>query len=546
MTISQNLTKTNIAAFYGRVSTEDQVDNYSIDGQLKEAYAFCEKNNLQLLFEYTDPGVSGKSITNRPGLQKAIQDAESGKFSHLLVWKLTRLSRKTIDTLQIVDKLNKANVSLRPISEPQYDTSTSSGMLFLTVMAAVAQMERETISDNVRMGMRQCVSQGIWVGGKVYGYDATNSGISREERKQNRSIEGRDKITIIPVPEEAAVIKEIYTRYAKGQGLKKIRSWLNQSGIKGKRGAYFSDMTVRKILDNPLYKGYIRYTSRDQHGRIVYTKLFKGIHEPIISENLWDSVHVMREAKKRCPSRAYERGHLLTGLLRCPECNAVMTMSRTTTTHKDGSKTIYERYCCSRWKKFGSSFCHSNGIITDKAEHLVFKRLNKILCHPTLIHDLMKQVNAQKQTCLNPLKTRLSEIKKEQQTLESSRKKMLMLFDPESIDSNWIKEQLNDVAKKLSILSVEESSLNTQIVETGSRKPVSIDIIKIIMEKFIKELQTVDKNKKGILLKLLIKEIHFEKKKGVTSISMTFSDDVVKALGLTKIASIQDSLTLTA
>jgi site-specific DNA recombinase len=545
MIINQSLKITNnIAAFYGRVSTEEQLDGYSIEGQLKEVRTFCEDNNLQLLFEYSDPGVSGKSITNRPGLQQAIADAESGKFSHLLIWKLTRLSRKTIDTLEIVDRLNKVNVSLRSVSEPQYDTTTSSGMFFITMMAAIAQMERENIGENVRMGMRQCASQGIWVGGEPYGYNFVNSGKTHEERKHNKSIHGRNKIALVIMPEEAAVVQEIFTRYANGNGLTKILNWLNQSGIKGKRGAIFNSTNVRNMVRNPVYKGCIRSSLHDQHGKITSTAIYKGTHEPIISEELWNNAQVIRDIKRKCPSRAYERGHLLSGLIRCPDCNSTMTMAISASTRKDGSKKVYERYSCSQWKKHGSTVCHSNGIIAEKAEQIVFRHLHKIIKNPSIIKASIKQLKKQQLVDIKTLQKQLTTIDVEREKLETMQTKLQILFDPASNNPNWVNNKISEMNEKLNILSVEASNINAKIEACNTARTIPIDVIQIILERFMIKLQTADNNLKGILMKLLIKEIHFDKDKRIKSIILTFNDDVVKVLELAQSSLLIEPLTL--
>ncbi|MDQ1143422.1 DNA invertase Pin-like site-specific DNA recombinase [Bacillus sp. SORGH_AS 510] len=131
-------------ALYVRVSTEEQAEEgYSINGQIKVLEDYCNKNNFQVVEIYKDEGISGKS-TDRPALKELLRDSEHNKFDMVMVWKISRLSRKQLDFLNIIEHLKKHNVSFFSYSD-NVDASTPMGIAMLQMMGTFAELERNTI-----------------------------------------------------------------------------------------------------------------------------------------------------------------------------------------------------------------------------------------------------------------------------------------------------------------------------------------------------------------------------------------------------------------
>jgi site-specific DNA recombinase len=118
--------------------------------------------------EYVDEEISGKSIDGRPAMQKLVSDVKKEKFEAVLVWKISRLSRNMLDTLVLLDKFEKFNLKFVSYSE-NFDTGSPIGRLVVQLMASVAEMERNTLSENVKLGMKQRALEGSWNGGIVFG-----------------------------------------------------------------------------------------------------------------------------------------------------------------------------------------------------------------------------------------------------------------------------------------------------------------------------------------------------------------------------------------
>jgi len=274
------------AAIYIRVSTDAQrEEGYSIEAQTEMLEAYCVSKGIKNYKFYTDGGFSGSNI-DRPAMQEMISDIKSGKISHVIVYKLDRLSRSQKDTLYLIeDVFNPNGVSFVSMNESM-DTSTPLGRLMLGILSAFAQLERENIKERTRMGMKERVKSGLWYGGGriPFGYDY-------------------DSARGILVPnKDAELVKKAYELYLDGYSTAKIANIL---GLKYERLAL-------QILKRKSNAGYITYNGEE----------YQGQHEPIISPEIYEkTMQMMRERSK---NRTSENGHLLSGLLYCGKCGAKM------------------------------------------------------------------------------------------------------------------------------------------------------------------------------------------------------------------------------
>ncbi|MFI8712162.1 recombinase family protein [Brevibacillus brevis] len=275
-------------AIYARVSTEEQAEEgYSILAQLDTLKKYARQHGYIVSKEYKDEGISGKTIQKRPQLQQLLRDAKQGLFQEVIVWKINRISRNQLDLLTIVDELQKHGVSFRSYTE-NFETETPMGRFALQMMGSVAELERNTIIDNVKLGMKQRARQGKWNGGRVLGYESVEvEGSTFRKRKETR---------LVILESEASLVRLIFEKYASGKGLKAIANELNHLGYKTKWGKAFSVVSVKDILNNPLYAGRIRFnkhenwsTKRRKGTNSSYIEE-QGTHEPIISEELWNTV----------------------------------------------------------------------------------------------------------------------------------------------------------------------------------------------------------------------------------------------------------------
>ena len=228
------------AVGYIRVSTEEQVrEGISLEVQEDKLRKYTELHNLNLVEVIKDEGKSGKDL-NRDGIQKVISLCRDRLVNHLVVYKMDRLTRKTLDLLTLVEKVFKPNdVQFHSISE-KVDTSTAQGKFFLTITGAMAQMERDLISERTREALRYKISRGELVGSPPLGFEAIE-----KELKRNSN--------------ELAAVREVFRLRWKHRGknklsLRQIANRLNEQGIPTKRGGRWHAGTVNYILHNTKYR----------------------------------------------------------------------------------------------------------------------------------------------------------------------------------------------------------------------------------------------------------------------------------------------------
>ncbi len=272
---------------YVRVSTDAQAEEgYSIDAQIDSITHQAALLNIRRLKLYVDGGFSGSNI-DRPAVQRLIRDTKAKRITHVIVYKLDRLSRSQKDTLFLIeDVFNMYGVDFNSIME-RLDTGTAMGRLMIGILSAFAQLERENIRERTRMGMLERVKEGKWMGGgrTPFGYDY--------DAEQGILVPNKD----------ADTVRMIYKLYLEGYALYRIASMV---GLKYERLA-------RQILGRRSNCGYIVYNDVE----------YKGRHEAIIDEDTYErAMQMQRERGLRHIHPA--SSHLLTGLLRCGQCGARM------------------------------------------------------------------------------------------------------------------------------------------------------------------------------------------------------------------------------
>lgn len=253
------------AAIYTRVSTTEQArEGYSLEAQEKVLRDYCAFKKYQIVDIYSDEGISGKDIEHRPEMNRLLIDAKARKFNIILVWKLTRFSRKLSDLTKTCDDLEKWNVYLVSYSE-SFDCSTPAGKMIRNMLGTVAQFEREVIAENVRFGLDARAAKGKRTCSQVLGYD----------------LKGKDSLRINE--NEAEYVKYVYNSYLTYKSISEVAKLCAEHGYKGKRGRSPTPQSILVILTRPLYCGYNSYCG----------KLYKGSHETIIDIETFNRVQAL-------------------------------------------------------------------------------------------------------------------------------------------------------------------------------------------------------------------------------------------------------------
>lgn len=438
-----------IAALYIRVSTEMQVEGYSLDAQREALLEYCQRIGAEVHKVYIDAGRSGKSIEGRPALQELLADAEKGCFNRVMCLRLNRLSRNLKDLLTVVELLEKHQVGLYSLKE-RLETNTTMGKFVLQMMGATAQLERAQISQNVQLGMRERSKQGKWnSGNQVLGYiwlpHPVDPNLSRVEI----------------VPEEAVLVQEIFASYASGQGYKSIANQLNKRGVCTKRKKPFSATSIRGILNNCNYIGKVQFTSNSSQKQLV-----TGTHEAIITEELWKQVQLQLSHRSHSVTKTNQRFFPLSGLLKCPECGQGMIPGHVRRFRKYGAVSRSQYYICGRSSNHGSSICRSNHVRAPEVEAWVNEQIIHFLSNPSIAAKLITEINQRRENTLEPHLKKIRQIDAQLTSLKNRNLRCFELFEDGHINNDTLKERLSEIKKESDLLVQERVTVERLISQT--------------------------------------------------------------------------------
>lgn len=329
------------AALYVRVSTNYQIDKDSLPMQKQDLIAYAKLMfgiDDYVIFE--DAGYSGKN-TDRPEFQNMMKRIRSGEFTHLLCWKIDRISRNLLDFASMYQELKDLGVTFISKNE-QFDTSTAMGEAMLKIILIFAELERNMTSERVTATMISRAQNGLWNGGRVpYGYDYD---------KESRTFSINE--------EEAAIVRKMFDLYSEHPSIVMVSRTLNEDGYASRAGNDWSPVSVFTILTNPFYTGIYRYNHYKDPGLKVEKDPSEWVEVPdhhprIISDEQFKEVNRVMKSNsrsKRLPGQPHtaKNIHIFGGLLYCGTCGCqyVSTPSR-----KQASGYRPSKYTCPNLRK---------------------------------------------------------------------------------------------------------------------------------------------------------------------------------------------------
>ncbi len=517
---------------YSRVSTEMQVDGYSLEAQKSVLKKFAEREEMQIIEYYEDAGKSGKSIEGRPAFKKMLSDIENGQsVDYILVYKLSRFGRNAADILNSLEFIQTFDVNLICIEEG-IDSSQTSGKLLISVLSAVAEIERENILEQTMNGRREKARQGLWNGGPApYGYTL----------KDNRLYINED---------EAELVRLIYDKYVNTNiGYSGIAKYLNLQGIKkvvrtDRMIEEWSAHFVNLILENPVYCGKIAYGRRtlekvkgkkNEYKRINATDYITvdGLHEPLVSEEVWNKAQEKRQTtgKKFASKYGKDRTHLLTGLLKCPVCGGPMYANRHCWTKKDGTYKEVGYYVCGKNKHDRGKFCEYKADLKKSViEPLVIEAVKEIVSQKYFAEAIKSRIgnlnnNDEIDREIKNFEVKLGEVELNKARLEKE-------IDTLPFDTKFRERKLRDLNARLdgmyeTIAELEELIADANLCKKAmEEEAVTLENIYQILLNFSEFFDIIDEDERKNLLCYLIKEIqlnpHWEKKSPLKWIEFNF------------------------
>lgn len=498
---------------YPRVSTEMQVDGFSLDGQKNNLKRFADREEMEIVDIYEDAGKSGKSIEGRPAFKQMLFDIENGlEIDYILVYKLSRFGRNAADILNSLEHVQAFGVNLICIEEG-IDSSQTSGKLLISVLSAVAEIERENIIEQTMNGRKEKARQGGWNGGFApYGYYLKDKQLFIQE-------------------DEAEAVRIIFDKYLNGNmGFHKIANYLNLQGIQKVQrnngslslwGTHF----IRMIIDNPVYCGKISYGrrvrekvkgSKNEYKQVPQEDyiIAEGQHEAIISEELWNAAHEKRELTGiKSPSKiGRDRVHLLSGILKCPKCGGPMYTNKHAWTNKDGTyKEIYYYVCSKSRTARGKSCDYKSMLKKTDIEPLVIEAIRELIQNQDFAGEIKSRIGKEIDT--STLNRELKNYEAKLKEIELNKTRLENEIDSLPEDTRFRERKIHDMTLRLDGLydiivelevKIEDVLLRRKAVEQDA---ITLENIYTLLANFDKVYDKISDEEKKSLISSLIKEI---------------------------------------
>ena len=336
------------AVIYIRVSTAEQVDNYSLSSQEEECRKYCEREGLEIAQVFREEGASAKTA-NRPQLNALITYCSMHKkeISNVVVYKFDRFARDAGDHHSVKAQLAMFGIKVRSVSEPFDDTPM--GKFSENLAASVAQLDNDVRSERARKGMYNAAKEdGRWLFPAPFGYVSTP---------------GKRSPSLIPDPSRSHLIKYAFEQASLGVKTKaSILREVTEMGLLTNKGKPLSKQSFNNMLRNPIYKGVIKIAG--------YSEVFQGDFDSIVDEATFENANSLASSQKDIDHAKVSENFPLKDILFCEICNRKLTGS----------------YSKGRSKKYGYYRCLNDGCQTkvrkERLEEMFIERLRDFSVNP--------------------------------------------------------------------------------------------------------------------------------------------------------------------
>ncbi|GGJ55268.1 recombinase family protein [Virgibacillus salexigens] len=504
---------TKRAAIYARVSTEEQTKGFSLRSQVDYLKEYLERKGYKNIEVFVDDGYSGKNF-DRPNIQRLMRNLQ--QFDAIAVWKVDRLSRNNEHVLNLINNHLKPYDKKLLISTCDIDSSTANGYMFISLLGTFAEYERTQIIERVSSGMEKRAKSGKWNGGKVLGYDSTNGVLSVND-------------------EESLVVKEIFELRANGKGYKSIVNHINTKGYRTKKGNPFGINSIKTILENPIYAGFIRWgkfknwSEKRRGGKQSNIELVKGEHPAIIDEELWERVQLItREHKEKFPKTSnFEGEFVLSGILKCPQCGKGMVMSKS---KKRNSDDYYLYYQCQNFHQKGLAACNSNLIVKEDIEKKVLQRIKGLLTHPQIISGILENIDRERTEGVQESVSELEFLKSEYKEKESEEASLIArvrraIKNNDEDGERSYNSIISKVVEEKEKIEKQIEEYNIYIKNHSTSLNIDEGLILQALEDFNGLYEIADNKTRKFLLRSLIKKIEVQNdRETIESMTLWFEE----------------------
>lgn len=533
--------------YYARVSTDSDVQLNSLDNQLDYYKNYIIRNkNWTYIDGYVDEGILGVRVEKRKSFKKMINDAKQGKFDLIITKEVSRFARDLEDSIHYIRELKEANVGVF-FENQNLNTFDSNSELILNIMFNLAQEESKKLSVRVKFGHKQAIKNGHVLGSSnITGYR-------------------KDKCKLVIVPEEAEFIKKIFELYSTGEyGFYKLSKELSTLGYYNKYNNLYDKDTLKRIIQNPKYKGYYRggiYETIDYRTKkkkqiplekqIIY-KCNDNTIPTIVSENLWERANQILNARTK---NHYNKEHF-NGSLKYPLSSKIYCMEHNKNFGRSHGSRRKNRptWSCGQYLAYRLEACQTPIIAEVDLNNILTNVMNEIIPNKDNIANSLLEIykNIDRN---NDYDKELSEIDKDIKEVESKKTKTLDLVLNGTIKQESLTVQFKEFEDRIKILNnkkrdvlkqidiLKESNDNLSNISKFITEEITGGVVDEFIRKFVDEIivSKIDDDRYNIKLDIYLNLAGREltRTKGAKHINGEL-DGEVKIIDSTKVASIEN------
>jgi site-specific DNA recombinase len=462
-------------ATYTRISTDEEHQPYSLEAQATRLKAYVESQQGWKIARRFSDQASGATL-ERPGLERALNEAEAKRFDLLLVYRVDRLARSVRGLAQILERLEQAGVLFRSATEP-FDTASSAGRMMVQMLAVFAEFERATIVERVIAGMERKAARGEWNGGSVpFGYR-----LDAERR------------FLVADAGEAPLVAEIFASYAERlQGAQSIARWLSERGNRTKKGKPFNAQAVLTILRNRAYLGQVTFRGHS----------YQAPHEPLIDRALFERAQeILRERGEDCSlRRSNQSDYLLTGLVKCTRCG-----KRYIGAAANGNGGRYRYYVCFSRQRHGRKACDADSLPAEELEQTILEQLHTLLAREEEVRQVITEAFAELDAQRPKREAEVARLDAELRKLNDALDRYFRAFEEQTMPEQACAPRIAQLTRRLFELDARRAELAAD--QDDDPEPISDDDLRPLQANVHEVIQNGDKPARKALLQALLEEI---------------------------------------
>lgn len=487
--------------FYARVSTEKEEQLNSLENQISYFENFIKQNNnWTYVLPYIDEGLSGNTTSKRKNFLRMIEDSKEDIFDLIITKEVSRFSRSLSDSIKYTRKLLENNVGVY-FQTNGINTYDPNSEFILNMMASLAQEEVKRLSSRIKWGHKEAMKKGKLLGSTITGY----------KKKNNH---------LIIVEEEAKVIREIFFLYVTGKyGLAKLGNVLFDRGITNSKGNPYDKDSLKRIIENPKYKGYYRAHTTEVVDYVTKRRLkipkedqlvYKDKNIPIIvEEELWNRANEILQIrssimkKNKDSARLIQRKYCYTGRIYCSEDNLVFRRIA-------GRNNNYS-WVCSNYVKYGRERCQSPILREDDLNNIFLIIMQKILGEEEILIKKIIDYYSNNKTN-NIVNAQIKRINQEIKNIEIRKERLLDLNIDGIIGYDEFKnrnEKYNDLIKikNNEIKKISSTSSNSNLYEYIKSKYTYRNTIHKFVSAFLDKMiiYKINGNRHNLNIKVYLK-----------------------------------------